>query len=103
MHKRTQITIETERSLVVSQRRKRANLWCNRCARTLPMLTVEVAASVARVTPLVIFRLAEAGRLHSAVTPEGRLFICSNSLAFEGPEECSLREPDINSTIDFKH
>ena len=97
MQKRTEITIETERSVVVRRRQgARPSLWCNRCARTLPMLTIDVAARVASTTPLVIFRLAEAGRLHSAVTPEGRLFICSNSLAFERPEECSLNEPDIN-------
>lgn len=99
MQKRTEITIETERFMVVSQRHDRASLWCNRCASTLPMLTIDVAARVACTTPLVIFRLVEAGRLHSAVTPEGRLFICSNSLAFERAEECSLREPDINSTF----
>lgn len=89
MRKRTEITIETERTLVVSERRERNSLWCNRCASTLPMLTIDVAARVACTTPLVIFGLAKAGRLHSAITPEGRLFICSNSLAFERPEECS--------------
>lgn len=99
MQKRTEITIEMERSLIVRQRRERASLWCNQCKSTLPMLTIDVAARVACTTPLVIFGLVEAGRLHSAVTPEGRLFICSNSLAFERPEECSLREPDINSTF----
>ena len=96
MQKRTDITIETERFLIVSQRHDRASLWCNRCASTLPMVNVEVAARVAGTIPLVIFRLAEAGRLHYAVTPEGRLFICSNSLAFERPEDCSLKELDIN-------
>jgi len=30
-----------------------------------------------------IFRLLEAGRLHFAVSPEGRHFICPNSLALE--------------------
>jgi hypothetical protein len=91
MQKRTEITIEIERLTVVSQRCERPRLWCNRCASTLPMLSIDVAARVTGATALVIFRLAEAGRLHSAVTPEGRLFICSNSLAFERPEECSFR------------
>lgn len=99
MQKRTEITIETERSLVVSQRRQRTVLWCKQCASTLPMLTVDVAARIACTTPLVIFGLVEAGRLHAVVTPEGRLFVCSNSLAFERPEECSLTEPNINSTF----
>jgi hypothetical protein len=89
MQKRTEITIETERSLVVSQRRARTVVWCKQCASTVPMLTVDVAAGIACTTPLVIFGLVETGRLHAAVTTEGRLFICSHSLAFERPEECS--------------
>lgn len=81
MQKRTEITIETERFLVVTQRHDRTSLCCNCCATTLPMLTVDVAARTAGTTPLMIFKLAEAGRLHFAVTPEGRLVICPNSLA----------------------
>lgn len=91
MHKRTEITIETERLLVVSRRRDRTILWCNYCAKNVPMLTVHEAARTSG--------FAEAGLLHYAVTPEGRLFICSNSLALERTEECSLREPDINLTF----
>ena len=85
MHKRTEITIETERLLVVSQRRERTVLWCHGCASSLPMLTVDAAAMIARTTPLVIFDLVKAGKLHSAMTASGRVFICSNSLAFERP------------------
>jgi hypothetical protein len=100
MQKRTEITIETDRFLVISRRRsERARLWCDRCASTLPMLTVEVAARIARTTPPVILQLVEADKLHSAVTAAGRLFICSNSLAFERPEETTQRESDINSTF----
>jgi hypothetical protein len=73
MQKRTEITIETERFLVVSRHRERTILWCNQCAKDVPMVTVDEAAST--------FRMAEACRLHFARTPEGRLFICSNSLA----------------------
>ncbi|HKO96187.1 MAG TPA: hypothetical protein VJU86_04305 [Pyrinomonadaceae bacterium] len=83
MQKRTEITIETERLLVVSQRRERTVLWCHCCASSVPMLTVDVAAMIARTTPLVILDLVETGKLHSAMTPEGRVFICSHSLAFE--------------------
>jgi hypothetical protein len=85
MQKRTEITIETERLLVVSQRRERTVLWCNGCVSSLPMLPIDAAALIAHTTPLVIFDLVKAGKLHSAMTPDGRVFICSNSLAFERP------------------
>jgi hypothetical protein len=89
MHKTTEITIETERFLVVSRRRERASLWCHRCANTVLMLTVDEAATIGRTTALVISTLAEAGLLHCAMTSEGRLFICSNSLASERDQEFS--------------
>jgi len=83
MHKRTEITIETERLLVVSNSPKAASLWCNRCGETVPMLTVSEAARIECTTAVVISTLAEAGLLHFAVTAEGLLFICSNSLVSE--------------------
>jgi len=83
LHKRTQITIETERLLLVSERAERASLWCNRCAQTAPMMTVTAAARAEGTTAVIISTLAEAGLLHFAVTAEGRLFICSNSLISE--------------------
>jgi hypothetical protein len=81
MRKRTEITIETERFLVVSQRRERSIVWCSVCDRKVAMLTVDEAATAAHTTPLVIFELAETGQLHFAVTREGQQFICPNSLA----------------------
>ena len=81
MHKKTEITIETERFLVVSRRRERPILWCSDCDNKVPMLTVHEAARTARTTPLVISELAEAGKLHFAVTLEGQHFICPVSLA----------------------
>jgi hypothetical protein len=81
MQKRTEITIDTERYLVVSRRRERATLWCHRCGDSVPMLTVDEAAQIAGKSPLAISTLVEEGRVHFAVTPEGRFFICSSSLA----------------------
>ena len=92
MLKTTEITIETERYLVVSRRRETANLWCSDCAATVLMLTVDEAARAGCSNSLVIYALAEAGLLHFSVMPEGRLFICSNSLAFESGKEDSRRE-----------
>ena len=81
MKKRTEITIETERFLVVSRGRNRPMLWCSDCDDKVPMLTVVEAAMTAGTTPLVISELAEAGKLHFALLLDGRQFICSNSLA----------------------
>lgn len=73
MHKRTEITIETERLLAVSRRHETTILWCNHCAKDVAMMTVAEAAGN--------YRFVEAGLLHFARTPEGELLICSNSLA----------------------
>ena len=81
MKKRTEITIETERFLVVSQRRERAILWCSGCEKKVPMLTVSEAARFAGTTPLMISELVEAAQLHFSVTMDGQHFICPNSLA----------------------
>jgi len=86
MQRRTEVTIETERVLVVSQRAERASLWCHRCSRTVLMMTVVEAARTECTTAEAISRLAEEGQLHFAVTAEGRLFICSNSLTSKGAE-----------------
>jgi len=51
------------------------------------MVTVDEAATATSRTPLVIFRLAEAGRLHFVVSPEGQQFICPQSLVLERAED----------------
>ncbi|HEY5883603.1 MAG TPA: hypothetical protein VIT88_02905 [Pyrinomonadaceae bacterium] len=80
MQRRTEVTIETERLLVVSQHAESIGLWCHRCARTVLMMTVAEAARTGGTTAEAISRLAEVGQLHFSVAAEGRLFICSNSL-----------------------
>jgi len=82
MHKRTEITIETERFLIVSRRRDRTVLWCEACASDEPMMTVAEAARD--------FRFVESGLLHFARTPDGQLMICSNSLASERARKDAL-------------
>lgn len=89
MQKRTEITIETERFLVVSRRRNKPMLWCSECDNQLPMLTVIEAARTAGTTSFVISELAEAGKLHMTVTLDGQRFICSNSLAAARAEGAS--------------
>jgi hypothetical protein len=79
--KRIKIILESERVLVIRRPKDKPVLWCDRCARAVAMLTVDEAAIAARASSRLIFQWAEAGRLHFTETPEGRLYICPNSLA----------------------
>ncbi len=79
MKTRTEITVETDRWVIVSRLRKRA--WCSACSRQLEMLSVDEAAIFAQVNSRTIFHWAESGALHSSETPEGLLLICPHSLS----------------------
>ena len=77
--KRTQITFETERLLLVSRRR---NLIapCAACGAQTRMITVDEAAALAQVSALAIYHRVEAGTLHFMESPAGALLICFSSL-----------------------
>ena len=77
MKTRTEITIETERLVIVNRRRRDA--WCAACSRQVEMLNVDDAAIFAHVNSRTIFHWAESGALHSSETPEGLLLICPHS------------------------
>jgi hypothetical protein len=53
------------------------------------MLALDEAARIEGATSQFIYQGVEAGKLHFAVAA-GRIFICPNSLASGGVEECSL-------------
>ena len=82
--KRTTITVETERVLIISRRagrRVRASpAWCAECSASVEMVPPEVAAALARVSLRTIYRWVEADRLHFTETAEGALLICLNSI-----------------------
>ena len=82
IRRRTQITILTERSSVVTRQNSRPETVreCPDCGRMVKMLPVGEAAKFARVNSLTIYRLVEAGQLHFAETQEGCLLVCSASL-----------------------
>jgi excisionase family DNA binding protein len=77
--KRTEITIETDRTVVISRRSVQLRAWCEACERKVLMITVDEAASLARVTSRTVYRWVEGGKLHFVETPEGRLQVCSES------------------------
>ena len=78
MKTRTEITVETDRWVVV--KRHKTTCWCDGCSRPVEMLNVDDAAILARVNSHTIFRWAKSGVLHSAETPRGLLRICLRSL-----------------------
>lgn len=84
--KRTKITIETERELIVTRGRPSGVTyvaWCEGCTSLVAMITVDEAAAIASVSSLAVYRQVESGRLHFAETPEGQLFVCTHSLHSE--------------------
>lgn len=77
MKTRTEITVETERLVIVNRRRR--VVWCSSCSRRVEMLNVDDAAILAGVNSRTIFHWAESGLVHSSETPEGLLLICPHS------------------------
>ena len=79
--RKTQITIETERIVVIRPSQATTAVWCPNCAEPSPMLSAEQAAVLAGVSTRTIYALVEAAQLHFTETPEGRLLVCPHSLS----------------------
>lgn len=77
MRTRTEITLETDRLIVVNRPGKRR--WCSECAVHVEMMSIDDAALRAEVNSRTIFRWAESGVIHSSETAAGLLLICPNS------------------------
>ncbi len=78
--RKTKITVETERLVIVRRREKDESGWCGRCEAKVRIITPEEAAVAAHVSTRTIYRWIEAERLHFTETPEGFLRICLDSL-----------------------
>ncbi|MFL6276067.1 MAG: hypothetical protein ACJ74G_12840 [Blastocatellia bacterium] len=77
--RRTEITVET--SLLVWQRGRRPDcLSCATCPQPSPLIAPEEAAALAGTSTRTIYRWVEAGWLHFAETPDGKLLVCPNAL-----------------------
>ena len=84
---RTEITIETERVLIIRKRKGSVLTWCSTCAQQVPMVKVDEAATIAGVSSRTLYRWVEAEKVHFAETPEGLLLICLSSLAGNRPSD----------------
>lgn len=75
-----EITVETERLVVVHRRYHVVQAWCARCASQVEMVTPGEAAFLAGVNPNEVRLWVEAGAIHSGLTAEGEEVICLRSL-----------------------
>lgn len=80
MKKKTKLTIETERVLVIRRGSVGRRAACGACGEVVGLLTADEAAALLRVSPRAIYRQVEGGRVHFTETPDGALLICLNSL-----------------------
>ena len=85
--KRSKVTIEKERLLVISNPRLLEG-YCQSCRAQVTMFGLKQAALLVAASQLEIFRRLENGSLHFVETPDGSLLICLTSLRqnFFGPE-----------------
>ncbi|HEY3027987.1 MAG TPA: hypothetical protein VGJ55_17695 [Pyrinomonadaceae bacterium] len=80
--KRTEITIEVDEMIyAVNHRQRLASTWCSACGDVAPMITPEEAAAMTQVTVRTVNQRVEAGHVHFVETPDGRLWVCVNSLS----------------------
>lgn len=79
--KRTEIRIETDEILILQRRKRFTRVRCPQCNNLVSMLTIEEAAAVSRSSEREICRLIDEGQIHFTETGQGRLLICSVSLA----------------------
>jgi excisionase family DNA binding protein len=78
--RRTKITVQTERLLIIPRRNNATRLWCDRCKGPVTMISSEEASAIAGVSSRTIYRWVEAGRIHFMETDTGALRICVNSI-----------------------
>lgn len=79
-----EITVETERLLIIRRRYQAVEAWCNSCERLALMIRPDQAAAVSGCTLRGIFNQIENGILHFHEHPDGLLLICLESLLAPG-------------------
>jgi hypothetical protein len=88
---RTEITVETERILVIRRRYRAIEAWCESCAQQVVMIRPDQAAAVSGQSLRSIFGDIERAALHFMEQPDGMLLICLNSLLNRAREETEAR------------
>jgi hypothetical protein len=77
--KRTQITIETSRVLII-RRTRSTRARCQECAREVDVVGLEEAGVLTGMTQPLLRECAESRKWHSSESSDGALLICLDSL-----------------------
>jgi hypothetical protein len=83
--KRTEITIESETTMILRRTTGAVRAWCGACGAERLMLTPDAAAGLAGVTTRAIYMRVERGALHFRELPDGTLLVCGPSLGRNQP------------------
>jgi hypothetical protein len=75
-----EITVETERLLIIRRRYRAVEEWCEGCGELALMIRPDQAAAVTGRTLRQIFTDIENDRLHFRESPDGLVLVCLNSL-----------------------
>lgn len=82
--KTTLISTETHEELIVrvyrAEQLQQVFGWCDHCAPSVPLLTPEEAASLSGLSVRDVYRLVETGAIHFQEAPDGRMFVCLDSI-----------------------
>ena len=83
MTKRTVLNFETREFLLIHKVNDEIRSLCNDCNAETDWLTTEQSVVVTGLSARELFRRVENGALHHKESPQGFLFICSQSLSNE--------------------
>lgn len=84
MRLRKQVVITAEKTETYRFRQEPPQsfqMYCEKCDQQVACLTVDQTVKVTGFGARTVFRLVEAGELHSYETEEGHLLLCPNSVA----------------------
>jgi hypothetical protein len=75
-----EITVETERLLIIRRRYRAVEEWCDGCGELALMIRPDQASAVTGRALRMIFTEIESGHLHFREYPDGLVVVCLNSL-----------------------
>ncbi len=76
--KRTEITVKTNRLLVINRHSSAFVAECEKCGKQVEMVVPDEAAAIVGISSRTIYRAIEAGDIHFIEMPV--VFVCFNSL-----------------------
>jgi hypothetical protein len=79
VHRRTEITVETERVLIIRKRRS-VRAWCRECGCEVEMISLGEAQALAKVPREEFCESAQACKWHLSESEDGARLVCLVSL-----------------------